>query len=355
MKRLLASLAAAVLSSGAAFASPPDDGAAASFNPDAIPAAQNDFRDENNLESDDPSHAREYFLAIYGGSTKGTYFYVASAICAAVNASFDRHHIRCVSLRSQGDASNVALMAQGRAQFIIIQSNTNDDAAGGRIALPTGRSVMSLHDELGLLVVRHGASIRSVGDLRGKRINLGPKDSASRQLWETLLAAEGIRKADLGTVYSAAQDLNQRGLCDGYLDAFGLWIGHPAPPISRSIANCRARIVGMRTPAVEKMVADHPYFFWGEIPAGTYPGQTEPIASYGFKATLVADRRVDPYLVYWLTRSIQENLDLFRAQHRALSTVDPRAMFEKGNFLPFHEGAARYWREIGWLRDDAAK
>lgn len=354
MKRLLASFAAAVLFSGAAFASSPGD-VTTEFSPDAIPAAQDNARDENNLEPPDPSHPREYFLAIYGGSTKGTYFYVASAICAAVNASFDRHRIRCVSLRSQGDASNVSLMAQGRAQFIIIQSNTNDDDASGRIALPTGRSVMSLHDELGVLVVSRRKAIRAVGDLRGKRINIGPEGTSSRHLWETLLAAEGIRHADLGTVYSAAQDLNQRGLCDGYLDAFGLWIGHPAPPISTSIANCGARIVGMRTPAVEKMVAEHPYFFWGEVPAGTYPGQTAAIPSYGFKATLVADSRVDPYLVYWLVRSVRENLDLFRAHHRSLSTVEPRAMFEKANFLPFHAGAARYWREIGWLRDDAAK
>lgn len=318
----------------------------ADFSPDAIPTAQT-IPDDPGFSSALPQTER--FIAIYGGSTKGTYYQVASAICAAVEASFSKHHIRCVSLRSQGDLSNVSLMAEGRAQFIIVQSNTSNDIAEKRLDLPTARSVMSLHDELGLMVTAAGQQIDGVGDLRGKRVNLGPEGSSSRRLWKQLLSAEGVELSDLATVYDAAQDLNQRGLCDGDIDAFGLWIGHPASAIATSISICNARIVGMRSPATDRLVAEHPDFFNGEIPAGTYPNQDKPIPSYGFKATLVADSRVDPDLVYWLTRSVVENIGLFRQRHPALASVAPRAMFEKGNFLPFHEGAARYWREVGWL------
>lgn len=340
---IIAVIAAACIVAGTAAASADDP---ADFNPDAIPLVQT-VPDSTNLGTA-LTHP-ERFIAIYGGSTKGTYFQVASAVCAAVEASFSKHHIRCVSLRSQGDLSNVSLMAEGRAQFIIVQSNTSNDIAEKRVKLPTARSVMSLHDELGLIVTASGQKIDSVADLRGKRVNLGPEGSSSRRLWEQLLAAEGVQLSDLATIYGAAQDLNQSGLCDGYIDAFGLWIGHPASAIATSIAICDARIIGMRSPATDRLVAEHPDFFNGEVPAGTYPNQNQPIPSYGFKATLVADNRVDPDLVYWVTRSVEENVDLFRSRHPALSNVDPRAMFEKGNFLPFHEGAARYWREVGWL------
>lgn len=316
------------------------------FSPDAIPTVQT-VPDDPGFDSALPQPER--FIAIYGGSTKGTYYQVASAICAAVEASFSKHHIRCVSLRSQGDLSNVSLMADGRAQFIIVQSNTSNDIAEKRLDLPTARSVMSLHDELGLVVTAAGQTINGVADLRGKRVNLGPEGSSSRRLWVQLLSAEGVQLSDLAAIYDAPQDLNQRGLCDGDIDAFGLWIGHPASAIATSMAICDARIAGMRSPATERLVAEHPDFFNGEIPAGTYPNQDKPIPSYGFKATLVADSRVDQDLVYWLTRSVIENIDLFRSRHPALVGVDPHAMFEKGNFLPFHEGAARYWREVGWL------
>ncbi len=324
----------------------------APFNPDAVPSSADSA---GHGMGGDASQPDERYVAIYGGSTKGTYFYVASAICAAMEAHFREHRIRCVSLRSQGVASNISLMNEGRAQFIIIQSDTNHAAASGGIRLPTGRSVMSLHDELGVLVVDGDSEIERVADLRGARINLGPEGSAVRRLWEGVLKAEGIAQDDLGEVLGATPDLNQRGLCDGYIDAFAMWIGHPALPISMSAANCGARIVGLRSPGIEKMVAAAPYFFWGVLPANTYLGQKKALESYGFKATLVADARVDPDLVYWLVRSVQESLDVFRARHPALATVEPRAMFESANFLPFHEGAARYWREIGWLGDSAAK
>lgn len=343
LRNFIAVVAAVCVLAGTAVAFADDR---AEFSPDAIPTAQT-VPDNPGFSSALPQPER--FIAIYSGSTKGTYYQIASAICAAVDASFPKHHIRCVALRSQGDLSNVSLMAQGRAQFIIVQSNTSNDIAQDRLKLPTGRSVMSLHDELGVVVTAAGGKIAGIVDLRGKRVNLGPQGSSSRRLWEQLLSAEGIQLSDLAAVYDAPQDLNQRGLCDGQIDAFGLWIGHPASAIGTSISICGARIVGMRSPATERLVAEHPDFFLGEIPAGTYPNQDKPIPSYGFKATLVADSRVDQDLVYWLTRSVIENIDLFRSRHPALAGVDPHAMFEKGNFLPFHDGAARYWREVGWL------
>lgn len=347
----LSALAVVLLTvSGSALARA-EGGNSAPFNPDAVPASV----DSIGRGMGEVSRPRDRFIAIYSGSTRGTYFYVASAICAAIEAHFDEHRIRCVSLRSQGDAANVSLMNEGRAQFIIIQSNTNHAAASGRIELPSGRSVMSLHDELGVLVVARRSGIQRVSDLRGARINQGPEGSALRRLWEGMLKAEGIAPADLGAAYSATPDLNQRGLCDGYLDAFAMWIGHPAPPIAMSTVNCGAHIVGLRSPGIEKMVADAPYFFWGVLPANVYPGQKKPLESYGFKATLVADERVAPDLVYWLVRSVQQSLGVFRAGHPALAQVEPRPMFADANFLPFHQGAARYWRELGWLSDSAAK
>ncbi len=332
-------------------ASPLPPAVAADFLPDAIPP-QKAGTDGEGGKINLPD---ERYVAIYSGSTKGTYFYVGSAICAAVEASFSQHHIHCVSLRSQGDASNIELMQQGRAQFIIIQSNTNDDAAEKRIDLPTGRSVMSLHDELGAIVVSKGNKVASVSGLKGKAVNLGPAGTSSRRLWEQLLAANDIALTEIGTIYGAPQDFNPRALCDGNFDAFGLWIGHPTALVAMPIANCGARVIGMQSPGADRLVAQFPYFFAGTIPAGTYPGQDQPLASYGFKATLVADSRVDPDLVYWVVRSVQDNLSLFKARLPALANVDPRAMFEKANFLPFHDGAARYWREVGWLGASEAK
>lgn len=295
---------------------------------------------------------KDRFVAIYSGSTVGVYFYVASAICRAMAKSFSRHRIHCVALRSLGVASNVSLMERGRAQLIIVQSDTNYYASTGKIKLPGGRSVMSLHNELGLMAVARDSDITKPADLRDKRVNLGPEGTASRGLWLEFLNANGLSINDLDRAFSVTQEYNIMGLCSGYIDAYGLWIGHPAAALAGAVDHCDARLVGMWSPGSEKLVNERQFYFKGTIPADTYPGQKKPIVSYGFKASLIAYSRVDPYIVYWVTRSIIENIDTFRNAHPALANVKPREMFAMGNFLPFHPGAARYWRESGWLVDN---
>lgn len=320
------------------------------YTPDTIPPSQ--YLPPGSvyeLPLSPPETRKEYFLAIYSGSTVGVYYYVADAICRAMEKDYSQHHIHCVALRSLGVASNVSLMQQGRAQFIIVQSDTNYYASIGKISLPGGRSVMSLHNELGLMAVRRDSGIYKPADLRGKRVNLGPIGTASRGLWLEFLHAQGLHVSDLARAFAVTQEFNAQGLCGNYIDAYGLWIGHPAAALGRAVEQCNARLVGMWSPGTAKLVDSHKFYFRGEIPADTYPGQKKPIVSYGFKASLIAYSRVNPYLVYWLVRSVMEHINTFRNAYPALASVKPREMFEKGNFLPFHPGAARYWREIGWL------
>lgn len=330
---------------------PPFTDDAPPYTPDAIPRSQYNPTDEGNITRPimPAETKKDYFVAIYSGSTLGVYFYVASAICRALEKSVSKHRIHCVPLRSLGVASNVSLMQQGRAQFIIVQSDTNYDASVGKIKLPSGRSVMSLHNELGVMAVQRGSDIHKPADLRGKRVNLGSEGTASRGLWLEFLKAQGLGIDDLGRAFAVTQEYNVMGLCSDYIDAFGLWIGHPAAALGGAIEHCGAHLVGMWSPGSEKLVEERKFYFRGEIPADTYPGQNDPIVSYGFKASLVADSRANPHIVYWLTRSVIENIDIFRNAHPALAAVKPREMFEKGNFLPFHPGADRYWRDIGWL------
>jgi len=331
---------------------PPTTAHHLAYRPDAIPRSQYmEVQGGDALQPSSIGQDRDYFVAIYSGSTIGVYYYVASAICRAMEKNFTKHRIHCVPLRSLGVVSNVSLMEQGRAQFIIVQSDTNYYAHKGQIKLPGGHSVMSLHNELGAMAVGAESDIQTPADLRDKRVNLGSEGTASRALWLEFLAAQGLATDDLAEAYSVTQEYNVMGLCGDYIDVFGLWIGHPAAPFHDAAETCGARIIGMASPGTDKLLRERSFYFRGDIPANTYPGQKEAVHSYGFKASLIAYAPVDPYLVYWVTRSIVEEIKTFRSAHPSLSNIAPREMFEQGNFLPFHPGAARYWREVGWLRE----
>lgn len=322
------------------------------YKPDAIPLSQYRRKSDNpenmaalsNTEviAGDGQTEPSYYAAIYSGSTSGVYFKVAAQICEMMNRTFDRHRVHCVPLRSQGVGSNIRLMKEGRVQLAIVQSNNNWEAQKGIAPIPGARSVMSLHDEMGLLVVRDDSDIESVADLRGKRVNIGPEGSASRELWLQLLAKYDMTLDDLDTVYSVAQDYNELGICENYIDAFGLWIGHPASLIEDTLG-CGARVVGMGGPLTDEMVKANQYFFNQVLPARTYTGQEQAISSYGFKASLIAYEPADPYVVYWITRIVHENIEQMKEMFPTFRSVVADDMFEKGNFLPFHKGAACYW------------
>lgn len=322
------------------------------YQPDTIPRHQYDLTAER-LPPSESTRPRDYFAAIYSGSPSGVYFYVASAVCDVLHTRFKDHNIHCVSLRSPGVSGNVQLMREGRAQMAIIQSDTNYNAAIGTLPMPGARSVMSLHGETGVMVVHPDSGIRSVGDLRGKRVNLGPEGSANRVLWDQFLDYSGIPHDQLGRVYDVQQSYNVQGLCDRYIEAFGAWIGHPSRLVEDAIETCGARLVGMDdgSEGIARLLKEHQYYVRATIPAGTYANQDQDIRSYGFKASLIAFEDASPHVVYWVVKTLVEEVEALREAHPALAAVEPRAMFEEGNFLPFHDGAARYWKERGWLKD----
>jgi TRAP transporter TAXI family solute receptor len=321
------------------------------YNPDFVPLNQyKDWTDINLVSNNSALNPlKEKYLTIYSGGTTGVYFFVASALCDTLRQNFDQHGIHCVALRSQGSTDNRRLMRQGRAQVVIMQSDVTYLAASGEEPIPGAQSVMSLYGEMGMLVTRTKAAITTPEDLRGKRINLGPDGSVGQKLILDYLAASGIRPADLARRDTFPIDSSPQGLCSGYIDAFAVWSGHPSQLVSDTISRCNARVLGLAGPGMEEMLRLHPEYSRLTLPANTYPGQQKPQETYGIKASLVAYEPVDPVIVYWLVRSAVENIELLRTLHPALKTLTVHEMISSGNYLPFHTGAARYWREIGLL------
>lgn len=292
---------------------------------------------------------QEYYLAIYSSNPSGVYFKVASTLCDIMRMHFDQHHIHCVVLRSGGAGDNIRRMREGRVQMAITQSSLTYLASTGKNPIPGARSVMSLHDEISVLVTRAKAKIGSAEDLRNKRINLGGEESVGHGLFVAYLGASGISQKDLNRTDSFPIEYGPQGICGNYIDAYPILTGHPSQVVTDAITRCGAKVLGLNGPGMDELLRHHPEFSHFVLPAGTYPGQDEPLESIGAKAVVVAYQPASPHVVYWLVKSAVENIALLRASSPALSRLTPQEMFTTGNFLPFHPGAERYWAEIGLL------
>ncbi|TVO64903.1 TAXI family TRAP transporter solute-binding subunit, partial [Denitromonas ohlonensis] len=112
---------------------------------------------------------------------------------------------------------------------------------------------------------------------------------------------------------------------------------------------CGAKLVPLTGPAIDKLVADAPFYAKVEIPGGLYAGNPEPTPTYGVVASFVSSTKTSPEVVYELVKSVFENLDDFKKLHPAFANLKQEQMIKNGLSAPLHEGAIKYYKEKGWM------
>jgi uncharacterized protein len=291
-------------------------------------------------------------LLFGGASVVGVYYQAALQICNLVN----RHgggKYNCVGRPSLGSVFNINAVDRGLLDFGVAQSDRNWQAFHGAAdwegsPVETLRSVFSLHPETVLLVARADADIRSIEDVRGKRINIGNPGSGQRANAEDVLRLHGIDAARDIRAQGLQQQEASRALVDRNIDAFFYTVGNPSAAIEQPASAVAVRFVPLDTAELREFLADKPYYVMTEIPAGTYPGMDEPVETYAVTATVVTRDDVAEETVYDLVRTVFERLDDLKASHAAFRQLTPEQML-KGLSAPLHPGAERYYREQGWM------
>ena len=95
---------------------------------------------------------------------------------------------------------------------------------------------------------------------------------------------------------------------------------------------------------------EKPYYAPATIPAGLYPNNPQATQTYGVLATLVTSSRVPADQVYTVVKAVFDNFDEFKKLHPALANLKAEDMVKNGLSAPLHEGAARYYKEKGWIK-----
>jgi TRAP transporter TAXI family solute receptor len=305
----------------------------------AIPAAQ----------------AQQKFVTIGTGGVTGVYYAAGGAICRLVNKDRAKHGIRCSVESTGGSVFNVNTIKGGELDLGFAQSDVQFNAVKGQSQFKDGavsdlRAVFSVHPEPFTLLTRKESGIKTFADLKGKRVNVGNPGSGTRASMEELLGALGWSMKDFSLAAELKADEHGPALCDGKIDAFFYGVGHPSANIQDPTTTCGARLASITGPTVDKLVADRPYYAKVTIPAGLYPNNPEATQTYGVLATVVASAKTPADTVYQVVKAVFDNFDEFKKLHPALANLSPENMVKDGLSAPLHEGAARYYREKGWIK-----
>ncbi len=303
-----------------------------------------------------PVAAQQKFITIGTGGVTGVYYAAGGAICRLVNKDRAKHGIRCSVESTGGSVFNVNTIKAGELDLGFAQSDVQFNGVKGvgqfKDAGAYGdlRAVFSVHPEPFTVVARKEANVQSFADFKGKRFNVGNPGSGTRSSMEELLGALGWKLGDFGLAAELKADEHGPALCDGKIDGFFYAVGHPSANIQDPTTSCGAKLVPLAGPAVDKLVADKPYFARATIPGGLYPNNPQPTQTYGVLATVVSSAKTPPDTVYQVVKAVFDNFDEFRKLHPALASLNPQNMAKDGLSAPLHEGALRYYREKGWVK-----
>ena len=160
----------------------------------------------------------------------------------------------------------------------------------------------------------------------------------------------GWKMSDFSLASELKADEHGPALCDGKVDGFYYGVGHPSANIQDPTTSCGAKLVSLTGAAVDKLVAEKPYYAKVTIPGGLYPNNAQPTATYGVLATVVASSKTPADTVYQVVKAVFDNIEEFKKLHPALANLSPQSMIKDGLSAPMHEGAARYYREKGWIK-----
>jgi TRAP transporter TAXI family solute receptor len=298
--------------------------------------------------------AQQQFISIGTGGVTGVYYPTGGAICRLVNKNRKEHGIRCSAESTGGSIYNINTIRAGELEFGVAQSDWQYHAFNGTSKFEEQgkfenlRAVFSVHPEPVTILARADAGIKNISDIKGKRLNIGNPGSGTRGTWEVIEEALGWERGDLKLASEMKSAETGQALCDGKIDAYFWLVGHPSALTQESLATCDSHLVNATGAEIEKLVADNPYYRSATIPAGMYNNE-EDITTFGVGATFVSSADVPEEVVYTVVKAVFENFDSFKKLHPAFANLSEAEMISDSLSAPLHDGAAKYYKERGWM------
>jgi TRAP transporter TAXI family solute receptor len=291
-------------------------------------------------------------VVIASGWVVGVYYPIAGAMSRIAYSAPDLN-IRAVVESSGASVANAQLVGAGDADLALIQNDIAYYAVRGS-ALPefAGRPVTTMtalftvFSEPVHVVARRAAGVKSVRDLRGKRVILGPSASGTEQNALQILEAYGLRESDLGRALRVEAAAAAEQIREGQVDAAFFTTGLGSVVVLDTLVRGQATLVPIEHAQGQALRQKYPFYTLETIPTAAYKGLAGDVPTVAVRAMVVARSGLPEDLVYRFTRAIFDNLgQLHAADPAARGLTLPTAL--RGLPIALHPGAARFFTERG--------
>jgi TRAP transporter TAXI family solute receptor len=243
--------------------------------------------------------------------------------------------------------AKVDALEQGDLEIALLDSETAYRAyRNGTNSVPTPhqniRAIAVLFPTVVQIVTRSDAGIRTISDLRGKRVDVGEEGGYPDEATRLILESFGLDYSTVHPIFGATADPGQ-SLRDRQVDALVFWTPLYHPSIVHVMDTIPATVLPLDHKRIG-FIQDHNHFLKSTvIPAGAYPNQADDVLTVGQDVLLLCRRDLAEPLVLNLTKILFDSVPSLRNAHKAAFAITP----ERGPTasIPLHPGAARYYRE----------
>ncbi|MCI4440911.1 TAXI family TRAP transporter solute-binding subunit [Tibeticola sp.] len=291
------------------------------------------------------------FINILTGGQSGVYYPLGVALSQIFGKAIP--NARSTAQVTKASAENLNLLQAGRGELAFALGDAVSDAwkgdaeAGFKTKLDKLRGLSATYNNYIQIVASADSGIKTLADLKGKRVSVGAAKSGTELNARAILKAAGLSYADLGKVeylpFGESVELMKNRQLDATLQSAGLGVAS-----IRDLATAVKIVVVPVPPEVVAKVGD-PAYQTAVIPANTYTGQTADVPTAAIPNFLVTHAGVPDALVYQMVKAMYDNLDTLRAAHNAAKAIQ-RENAVKGMPIPLHPGAEKYYREVGVIK-----
>lgn len=286
------------------------------------------------------------FLNIATGGTAGTYYPIGGALAELLNKNIQGMN---ASAQSTGAAvANINMLKAGDVDLALVQNDIAYYAFNGKEMfegkqVANLRGIAALYPETIQFVTTADSGIKSIADLKGKKVAVGASGSGSEANARQILAEVGITYDDITPQYLSFGEASD-ALKDGNVDAGVVVAGFPTAAIQDLGASKSAVVIEIPKDIQAKLKDKYPYYTPITIPAGTYPGQEKDVDTVAVKCILIGTDKINDDLGGQIAKILYENLDRMKAAHAVGKYITKDTALE-GMSIQMNAGAEKYLKQ----------
>jgi hypothetical protein len=298
------------------------------------------------------SMAKKKFLTLASGSPGGVYYPLGGGMAVVIQKTTD---LRCAAESTGASVENCRLVGVGESDMGMVMGSIAYKAIQGQEPFEKKfplAALFQMYPAPEHIVTVQGKGIKSVKDLKGKKVSIDVPGSGCAVMAKAILEEYGFNLEKDLTIAHLSQSESVQALKDGVIDAVFFNFAYPGSAVLDLAATRDIMLIPVESAMADKIVKKFPYYVKITIPAKTYPKVDHDVLCLGDSNVLIANTQMEEEVAYKIVKAIFENVDKGKW---ALNNIHPiAAQLTPSNAvnspIALHPGAIKYFKEVGAIK-----